>query len=130
MKPSHAGLSERSGKEEQPFSWLWEFAFLRLVNYVVRSVFPHSCRLFQPLPGYYWWFLTPATMNLQTGGNPMPTTLLLPMSLIMSKLLFPFPAQPGLSASYEDTDWIKGYYEVISTATQQPRSRGFFFLKI
>lgn len=46
MNPSHAGLSEKSGKEEQPFPWLWEFTFLRLVNYVVMSVFPHSCCVF------------------------------------------------------------------------------------
>lgn len=64
----------------------------------------------------------------RSASCPLPTASLLPVSFVTSMLLFPIPAQLGLPASYEDTDLKKGYREVISTAAQQPGSRGLFLL--
>lgn len=66
----------------------------------------------------------------RSANCPLPTASLLPTSFIMSMLLFPFPDQPGLPASYEDMDLKKLYNKIIITAAQQPRSKGLFLLKM
>lgn len=75
-------------------------------------------------------YMLDTTTNLLTGAQPAALCQQLPMSFIMSTLLFPFPAQLGLPASYKDMDLKKGYCEVISTAAPQPASRGLSLLKM